>query len=315
MRPQPATPTALRRWTCLTAASTLFLIFAGAMVTSTGSGLAVPDWPLSYGKINPPMVGGIFYEHGHRVIAAAVGLLTLIQAVWLQRREPKRFLRILGWSSLGLVVIQGLFGGLTVLLLLPPAVSVTHAALAQLFLALNVGIAFFASGSYVSLRESAPGGLDNRIAAWILVGAIYVQILVGAIMRHLGVGLVIPDFPLSFGTIIPPLDSFPVAVAYSHRVMALAIALLIFWMVPRALRSGSKFESRTGLSLAFIVLMQIFLGAFTIWSTREPWVTSFHVLGGALLFAVSVAYALAAHAPIRRPSMVPAGMERSDVTA
>ncbi|HEX2120061.1 MAG TPA: COX15/CtaA family protein, partial [Thermoanaerobaculia bacterium] len=111
------TPKWLRRFTKLVAASTLFLIFAGAMVTSTGSGLAVPDWPLSYGMLMPPMVGGIFYEHGHRMIASAVGFLTIIQAVWLQRREPKRFVRLLGWLSLAAVIVQGILGGLTVIFL------------------------------------------------------------------------------------------------------------------------------------------------------------------------------------------------------
>src|SRR5881397_1138534 len=105
-RESEAAPRWLRRFTVFVASSTLFLIFAGAMVTSTGSGLAVPDWPLSFGMVFPPMVGGIFYEHGHRMIAATVGFLTLIQAIWLQRREPKRFLRILGWCALGAVITQ-----------------------------------------------------------------------------------------------------------------------------------------------------------------------------------------------------------------
>src|SRR5512141_3449215 len=85
------TPVWLRRFTKFVAGATLFLIYAGAMVTSTGSGLAVPDWPLSYGMLMPPMIAGIFYEHGHRMIAATVWLLTVIQALSLQRREPKRF--------------------------------------------------------------------------------------------------------------------------------------------------------------------------------------------------------------------------------
>src|SRR6266550_9220025 len=130
-RDTDAIPKWLRRFTKLVAASTLFLIFAGAMVTSTGSGLAVPDWPLSYGKVFPPMIGGIFYEHGHRMIAATVGFLTVVQAIWLQRRERKRFVRALGWCAVGTVIAQGLLGGLTVLLLLPPAVSIAHASLAE----------------------------------------------------------------------------------------------------------------------------------------------------------------------------------------
>src|SRR5471030_2314615 len=131
------TPVWLRRFAKFVAAATLFLIFAGAMVTSTGSGLAVPDWPLSYGMLMPPLVGGIFYEHGHRMIAATVGFLTVLQAIWLQRSEPKRFVRMLGWWSVGAVIAQGLLGGLTVKLLLPKSVSIAHAGLAEIFLCLN----------------------------------------------------------------------------------------------------------------------------------------------------------------------------------
>src|ERR1044071_7494742 len=118
----PQTPVWLRRFTELVAVATLFLIFAGAMVTSTDSGLAVPDWPSTYGRFMfsfplSKMVGGIFYEHGHRMIASLVGMLTIVQAIWLQRREPKKFVRTLGWLSLGAVIVQGLLGGITVLLL------------------------------------------------------------------------------------------------------------------------------------------------------------------------------------------------------
>src|SRR4051812_41887334 len=196
--PKVATPIWLRRFTKVVAASTLFLIFAGAMVTSTGSGLAVPDWPLSYGMLLPPMIGGIFYEHGHRMIAAAVGFLTVIQAIWLQRREPKRFVRLLGWTAVGAVIAQGLLGGLTVLFLLPPAISIAHAGLAEIFFCLNVSIAFFTSDAFTRLRQHERG---DAPVGWTtaLVAVVYTQILIGAVMRHLGAGLAIPDFPTSFG--------------------------------------------------------------------------------------------------------------------
>src|SRR5438094_6011709 len=154
LRHSDVAPVWLRRYAKFVAGATLFLIFAGAMVTSTGSGLAVPDWPLSYGMVMPPMIGGIFYEHGHRMIAATVGLLTVIQAIWLQLREPKRFARILGWCAVGAVIAQGLLGGLTVLLLLPPAISIGHAALAEIFFCLNVSIAVVTHGSLRSTRPN-----------------------------------------------------------------------------------------------------------------------------------------------------------------
>src|SRR5438874_9107420 len=186
-RDSDAIPKWLRNFTKFVAAATLFLIFAGAMVTSTGSGLAVPDWPLSYGRLMPPMVGGIFYEHGHRMIAATVGFLTVLQAIWLQLRAPKRRLRILGWCSVGAVIAQGVLGGLTVLFLLPKAISIAHAGLAEIFFCLNVSIAFLTSARWSS-RPS-----------FVLPLIVYGQILLGALMRHLGAGLAIPDFPLSFG--------------------------------------------------------------------------------------------------------------------
>ena len=151
--PQP-TPAWLRRFTKLVAALTLFLIFAGAMVTSTGSGLSVPDWPTTYGwnMFTFPLskwVGGIFYEHGHRLLASTVGFLCIVQALWLQFREPKKFVRRLGWLSLTAVVVQGVLGGLTVIFLLPKVISVSHAALAEIFFCLNVAIAFSNGGSFL----------------------------------------------------------------------------------------------------------------------------------------------------------------------
>src|SRR2546423_6762019 len=135
----------LRGFTKFVAAATLFLIFAGALVTSTESGLSVPDWPLSYGKVMPPMVGGVFYEHGHRMVATTVGILTVVLAIWLARREPRRWVRRLGLLAVAAVVAQGVLGGLTVIFLLPTAVSVAHACLAQTFFCLTVAIAVVTS--------------------------------------------------------------------------------------------------------------------------------------------------------------------------
>src|SRR5258706_13932409 len=146
-------PAALRPFTKLTAARAALVIFAGAQVTSTGSGLAVPDWPLSYGMFFPPMVGGIFYEHGHRLVAGTFGVLTLIQAVWLQFRSTSSRLRKLGWSLLGTTIFQGLLGGLTVKLLLPKPVSVSHGLVAEVAFCIAVSTAFFVSRFYGALRS------------------------------------------------------------------------------------------------------------------------------------------------------------------
>src|SRR5947207_4121313 len=95
---------------------TVLLMLAGSLVTSTGSGLSVPDWPTSYGwsMFTFPMrgmVGGIFYEHGHRLIASGVGFLTVILSIWIWRAEPRRWVRMLGFAALGAVILQGVLGG------------------------------------------------------------------------------------------------------------------------------------------------------------------------------------------------------------
>jgi heme a synthase len=293
-------PVALRRYTKVTAASTLFLVFAGAMVTSTGSGLAVPDWPLAFGMVFPPMVGGVFYEHGHRLIAATVGLLTLIQAFWLQAREPKPFLRRLGWVSLAVVIVQGTLGGLTVIFLLPPLISVSHAALAEIFLALNVSIAFFASRSYV--RISGRRTADAKLAgiAKLLVAAFFVQILIGALMRHLGAGLAIPDFPLAYGRLVPEFVSLGVAVNFAHRTWGLVLGITVALLAPLFIGRSDAAVRRVYGALLVLVFVQITLGAYVVWSGRQEIITSLHVMTGALTVATTVLLALTASAVEKR---------------
>src|SRR5690349_827486 len=123
----------LHRYAVLWSLCTLFLVVAGGLVTSNDAGLSVPDWPLSYGRLMPPMEGNIFYEHGHRMVATTVGLLTIGMAVWLMRAERRRWLRNLGWISLAAVVARGVPGGMPVIFMLPTPVSIGHACLAQLF--------------------------------------------------------------------------------------------------------------------------------------------------------------------------------------
>ena len=296
--PQP-TSVWLRRFTKLVAASTLFLIFAGAMVTSTSSGLAVPDWPTTYGwnMFTFPFskwVGGIFYEHGHRLIASTVGFLTIIQALWLQFREPKKFVRRLGWLSLGAVCVQGALGGITVLLFLPKPVSISHAALAEIFFCLNVAIAFFTSRWYTSLASMEKGDAPVRMA-WAMTALVFLQIFAGAVMRHLGAGLAIPDFPLSFGRIVPPFDSINIVAAYVHRVGGFLVAAAVIAMAIRLLRYEKSHPLR-GLAnlLLAVVSAQVLLGGYVIWSGKQPHITSLHVMTGAATLALSVILTLSA---------------------
>ena len=187
----------LHRFAKFLAACTVLLVLAGSLVTSTASGLSVPDWPTSYGWnmfTFPPSkwVGGILYEHGHRLIASTVGFLTIILAAWLWLEEPRRWMRRLGIVALGAVIAQGVLGGLTVLFFLPAAVSTAHASLAEIFFCLVVSIALFTSprwiDGYASATADAASLDDGRLRrlATVTTALIYTQILLGATMRHTG---------------------------------------------------------------------------------------------------------------------------------
>src|SRR5499426_1408153 len=178
----------LHKFSRYVAASTVLLILAGSFVTSTDSGLSVPDWPTSYGWnmfTFPPSkwVGGIFYEHGHRLIASTVGFLTILLAVWLWIADPRRWMKWLGVSALGAVILQGVLGGMTVLFFLPTAISSAHAGLAEIFFCMTVAIALFTSRSWIR-GDDAVDDLTLRRVATATTALIYVQILVGAVMRH-----------------------------------------------------------------------------------------------------------------------------------
>src|SRR5271155_5198178 len=109
----------LHRFAVLTAGATFCLIFVGGLVTSTGSALAVPDWPLAYGHLIPQLVGGVRFEYGHRVVAGLVVILTTVLALWTWRADSRAWLRKAAFAALGLIVVQAILGGITVLLLLP----------------------------------------------------------------------------------------------------------------------------------------------------------------------------------------------------
>jgi cytochrome c oxidase assembly protein subunit 15 len=274
------------RFAVCTAASTLALIFIGGLVTSTGSGLAVPDWPLSYGMLMPPMVGGVFYEHGHRMAATFVGLLTTILALWTWRREPRAGVRRLAWGALAAVIAQGLLGGLTVKFLLPTPVSVAHACLAQTFFCLVIALAYATSKEFIGSSASEDDRAGVRGAAALATGVVFLQLALGAVMRHMGAGLAIPDFPLASGRLIPPFESTGVVVHFAHRIGALVVLVAVVRVALRARRSGSPQLVRTAWLALALVVIQIALGASTVLSARAVVPTTAHVaLGAAVLGA------------------------------
>lgn len=288
----------LHGYASFVAFSTLFLIFVGGLVTSTDSGLSVPDWPLSYGRLFPPMVGGVFYEHGHRMVAATIGLLTIVLAVWLWKSEPRRWLRGLGLVALLAVVAQGTLGGITVLYHLPTPVSVAHAGLAQIFFCMTVSIAVFTSKDWLqdTVRRADGWRPSLRTLTALVAGAVYAQTLLGALMRHTRSGLAIPDFPLSFGRLLPPEFTRPVLINFSHRCWAVVVVSLVIWTGARVLRTYREETSLQGPAAALLggVLLQVLLGAETVWSGREVIPTTLHVACGAFILGASVVLALRA---------------------
>ncbi|HEV3214859.1 MAG TPA: COX15/CtaA family protein [Vicinamibacterales bacterium] len=290
----------LHRYATFVAASTVLLIVAGGLVTSTGSGLSVPDWPTSYGwsMFTFPlknMVGGIVYEHSHRLIASSVGVFTIALAVWLWRAEPRRWVRGLGFAALGAVVLQGVLGGVTVLFFLPTAVSTAHAGLAQIFFCLTVAIALVTSPGWRS--APANGWVDDpvlRRTATATTALVYAQILVGATMRHSDAGLAIPDFPLVFGGLVPPQWTPGIAIHYAHRIGAL---IVLAGISTTSGRVWSRHRNRTELRrpaglLVALVLVQILLGGLIIWTRKDVAINTAHVITGALVLATSLVLTL-----------------------
>ena len=274
---------ALNRFAVFAASATFCLILAGALVTSNDAGLSVPDWPLSYGQWMPPMVGGIFYEHGHRMIASFVGLLTIILAVWLWRAEPRRWVRWMGLGAVFAVIAQGVLGGLTVLYFLPAPISVGHACLAQLFFSLMVSIALVTSGSW----RQETGGADLydeqspalRLLAVMVNLAVFSQLAMGAAFRHKALGIT------------------------PHLIGAGVVAFLVVWSLSAVM---SRFPQDAGLRswvlrLNALVMLQLVAGAAAYWirvaTTEAPqplppmvWITVLHVSLGALVLAASVVF-------------------------
>lgn len=280
---------ALHRFAVITAGATFVLVFVGGLVTSTGSGLAVPDWPLSFGQVFPPMEGGVLFEHGHRLVASGVGLLMTVLAVWLWRREPRVWVRRLGGIAFAAVVLQGLLGGVTVLLRLPVPVSVAHACLAQAFFGLTVVLAVVTGPRWKTMTATREEDQESAVHRLCLVttALVYLQLLVGAVMRHTGAGLAIPDFPLAFGRVIPPMMNQGILIHFLHRVGALAVSVCLVWTVIRLI-THHRDEPRLLRPAWFaigLLAAQITLGALTVFTLKAVVPTTAHVTGGAALLA------------------------------
>ncbi len=276
-----------------TAVTTFFLLIAGSLVTTTGSGLAVPDWPLSFGQFFPQMKGGVFFEHGHRVIAGIVLILSAILSGWLWKSKGKSKVSILSTLALGLVLIQALLGGITVLYGLPPAISTLHATLAQTFFCLMVSIALFTSPIWKN-NGSAQFLFSPRVRKKFFLGLrtyplisvsvfilLFIQLILGASFRH-GLGM-------------RPL--------YGHIGNGFLVALLggvLSLYIVKEFR-GNKILFRAGLFFLALLLAQMVLGLTAVSplfgvslfpaNVRIVILTS-HIGLGALLLAASLVITL-----------------------
>ncbi len=325
----------LHTFACVLVLLTIGLIAAGAMVTSTGSGLSVPDWPTTYGEnmflYHPSKwIGGIFYEHGHRLLASSIGFLTIILAVYAQWRGRTKMIRVLGWIALATVIAQGVLGGMTVRFLLPTWISVFHACLAQTFLCILVTIAVLTHHRFSENTSSATGETPRSGRIWFaplaLVLVVFAQLVAGALMRHTQSGLAIPDFPLAYGQWIPDLSdeailryndsrAFDYQLAHVakpqilahlvHRAGALLVVLAVVAMaiVIRRTNRSDSVANRAIMWIAMLVVIQVTLGAYTVWSGKLPVVTTAHVaVGAATLAAVWRCFLLTRLCPSARTS-------------
>src|SRR5207244_3189943 len=303
----------------LTFVATLLLICSGGMVTSKNVGLAIPDWPTTFGYnmfLFPvsKWVGGILFEHTHRLMGSLVGFLTIILAMWLWLSEDRRWVRNLGVIALGGVILQGILGGLRVTMM-KDEIGIFHACIAQAFLGLLVVIALVTTNFWRTLAneriDPQEFALIKTLAITITI-AIYVQLALGATMRHQHRDLAILDFPTANGAWIPDtgaaalakinawrdtrdlsnVTAFQIWLQMAHRFLALLIAIAVIAFCIRVRRDAPRFAALKGLSIFWVALVgcQIALGAWTIWSNKAADVATAHVALGAVMlsFAVSI---------------------------
>ena len=287
------------RFALLVACATFFLIIAGANVTSHDAGLATSDWPRSNGTFFPKMVGNLFWEHGHRMVATAVGILTIALAVYLQIHERRSWVKRLGWIALGGVIAQGLLGGLTVKMNLPLAVSAAHATLAQLFFLITVSLAVFTSRNWVTPESSVNengAGVSLRSLCVVALAVILTQLVLGATLRHSATW----DQDLPTGLLL------------AHVGGAIAVTLILgatvatVWWRHRT----EKYLTRPALVAATLLFIQLLLGlAAYVTRVASPYdpqpltpmvsVTVAHVACGALVFATTIVLTLRVFRVIR----------------
>ncbi len=258
----------------LTVAMTLILLAAGGLVTSTDSGLSVPDWPLSYGTMFPPMVGGIRYEHTHRLIAALVGLMVGTLAVWTWRADARRWVRWLAGGAFAAVLTQAVLGGLTVLWVLPAPISIAHACLGQLILSGLACVALVTSPAWARVGGWGAGAPLIRRRGLQAMAALFIQLVLGAVIRHTG------------------------RFVWAHAAWAV-VAIVSLLRLAASLRHAPELPARWRIRASFLAWLVVAQGAIgvVVWRTgaQWAWLSAGHVLIGAVLLAAVCVTAVAAH--------------------
>ena len=283
----------------ITTVWTLGLLFLGSVVHATGSSLACPDWPTCYGTMLPDMTGGVFWEHLHRLVAGGLVLIFMAATYMAWRPEAGRpAIRRWALAGIGLLLVQSLFGGLTVLMGLPDAVSTTHLALAFLFLALATGLTVVTSPGWSGGSGRGERLLHLRTLAVFGAVLTFLQSVLGAAVRHMDAGLVCPDVPLCLGRWIPPLQTATVAVHFGHRVTGLLLLITLLALTVRAVRSLDPSVERTlAISGGVLVTLQVLLGFLSVYTRLAVLPVSFHTLLAAGILTVTVGVAVMTWAP------------------
>lgn len=302
----------LHWWAIATALATYVLVWSGGLVTSKGVGMAVPDWPTTFGYnmfLFPvsKWVGGIFYEHSHRLIGSGVGLMVIGLVVGAFIVERRKWVKVFSVVLLVAVIIQGVLGGLRVVLV-KDHIGILHAMLAQSFFSALVVFCVVTSGAFVTKRWALYDPSLKQVRwAFSLTLLVFFQLMLGATMRHEHIGLAVPDFPLAYGQVVPdtspeamveinairhaegevPLKPVYIWIHMMHRVVAVLLGVgIIAYAV--SLRRAANPIRRMGAIWAVMVLVQFFLGAWTVWSDKAADVATMHMALGALVLAWGV---------------------------
>lgn len=330
---QPPQNAGLALFAKLVVAMTFVLIFIGGHTTTSGAGMAFPDWPLSNGSLNPQ--GWLtnffmFLEHSHRLTAGLVATMVAVMFawIWLRRGSVREgAFPLAGMALLG-VLAQAVLGGLRVILD-PQGVAATttttattfrvlHGCVAQIELCLLVALAALLSPAWDRVRTSQKLSGIAKLGR-IAVALVFLQLIVGATMRHLGAGLAIPTFPQATadGGFMPKIHNAYVDLNFTHtRFGALVVTLLLLHLGASAFRKadGDALIQRPAILLGALILAQVTLGMFVIWTQKQqPLLTTLHVVNGAAVLATCVL--LTVRASRARCPHIPASVRREEVPA